>query len=221
MTLTRRELDSIADELDAELDAGEAARYRQRFNVAPTDLHWLLIADQDKRRRIVPAIWGLSGKQRPLINVRAESIQRGAFRHHRHGLAIADGFYEWRGGKGARQPLWYHRPASGLLLLATVDAPLGGSAKAAIAFSVVTVAANEDTAPVHDRMPAIIAPSAVDEWLGQPALELLTPPPPGTLVATEVSSRVNYVEHDDAACLEPAPQERSQPPQQLSLLDKH
>jgi putative SOS response-associated peptidase YedK len=211
MGLTRRNLQEIADELEASFDADDAARFRTRYNVAPTDQHWLLVADAAGQRRIVPAVWGLPSAKRPVINVRGESVRRGAFRSRSRGLAIADGFFEWLRQGRARRPFWYHRPDDRLLLLATVGEPLAGSARAATAFAVITVPANPDTAPVHERMPAIIAREHVDEWLRAPAPALLTPPPAGTLVATEVSSRVNRVENDDAACLEPVPSPAAPP----------
>jgi putative SOS response-associated peptidase YedK len=205
MGLTRRKLVLVADELEASFDADDEARFRARYNVAPTDLHWLLVLDEAGRRRIVPGVWGLPSPKRPVINVRGESVRRGALRGRTHGLAIADGFYEWlREGK-TRRPFWYHRPDDGLLLLATVDEPLTGSARAPTAFAVLTVAANGDTAPVHDRMPALIPAAQADAWLRGPGGDLLAPAPDGTVVATEVSAHVNRVANDDPACIAPLP----------------
>jgi putative SOS response-associated peptidase YedK len=195
----------IADEIGADFDADDAARYKPRYNVAPTDLHWLLILDDAGKRRIVPAIWGLPSKTRPIINVRGESVAKGAFKSRKHALALTDGYYEWlRDGK-ARRPFWYHDPHARLLLLAALDTPLTGSAKAPTAFSIITVPANAVAATVHDRMPAIISTENVDEWLRSPAPELLQPAPDGGLVAVEVSQRVNRVANDDADCLLPVP----------------
>ena len=67
-----------------------------------------------------------------------------------------------------------------------------------------------------DRMPALLAPACVAEWLEAPRGELLTPAPVGTLAAKAVSLRVNSVENDDPACLEDAPDEP--PEKQLRLL---
>src|SRR5438067_857666 len=130
-TITRIELEEIAAELDADLDAADAERYRPRYNLGPTDLSWLLVLT-DGRRRIVPAVWGLPGGKKPIINVRGESIARGAFRHHQHALFIADGFYEWHAA--SRQPHWLRPADGGLLLLAALDAPLAAaSSRAALA----------------------------------------------------------------------------------------
>jgi putative SOS response-associated peptidase YedK len=205
VTLTRRGLDEVAAELGAELDAANAARYRARYNVAPTDLHWVLIADDAGQRRIVPAIWGVPAKTRPIINVRAESVRKGAFKSRKHALAITDGYYEWLREKKVRRPFWYHDPARRLVLLAALDTPLVGSALAATAFTIITVPANALAAAVHDRMPAVIAPERADTWLRSPAPELLAPAAEDALAAVEVSTRVNRVANDDPACLAPPP----------------
>ena len=81
-------------------------------------------------------------------------------------------------------------------------------------FTILTTRANEVVAPVHDRMPVILAPDTIDEWLFVPSSDLeaqakrltamLRPAPVSAIVATEVSTRVNSVANDDAGCLEPA-----------------
>jgi len=59
-----------------------------------------------------------------------------------------------------QDPVWFHRPAGQLLLLAAVDSPLeGASAKAPVAFSIITVPPGQDVAAVHDRQPAILSAS--------------------------------------------------------------
>jgi putative SOS response-associated peptidase YedK len=60
MTLSRRDLDEVADELEAVYPPELAARYRPRFNVAPTDCHPLLrLRPGDGRRELLPALWGM------------------------------------------------------------------------------------------------------------------------------------------------------------------
>src|SRR4029450_3167779 len=40
VTLTKEDVDEIAEMLDAELSPEDARRYKRRYNVAPSDLHW-------------------------------------------------------------------------------------------------------------------------------------------------------------------------------------
>lgn len=215
MTLTAGDLKQIADTLGAEVDPADVERYRPRYNIAPTDLHWVLVGDRAERR-IIPAVWGLTHK-RLIVNLRAETVRHGAFSHHAPCLAIADGFYEWRRVGRERRPIWYRSARGGLLLLAGLDEPITGK-KAGTAFTILTTQANADVAPVHDRMPVVVPAGRADEidaWLARRSPELLAPAPAGALVAQEVSMRVNQVANDDPACLgppeSPAPPEPESP----------
>src|SRR4051812_34140939 len=123
MTLTRRELQEIADELGAAFAPETAAAHHPRYNVAPTDPHPVLRL-VGGGRRLETARWGFpsrlpSGKRRaPLINVRSETVRfsRPVALVDGRCVVPADGFYEWK--RSTRQPIWFHRPDGGLLLLA-------------------------------------------------------------------------------------------------------
>jgi putative SOS response-associated peptidase YedK len=82
-------------------------------------------------------------------------------------------------------------------------------------FTVITTAANEDVAAVHDRMPVILPKAQVRKWLERPAVDLLCPAVAGALVGTPVSSRVNDVANDDEGVL--GPPEPEAPAKQLRL----
>src|SRR5438132_1445078 len=73
---------------------------------------------------------------------------------------------------------------------------------------------------VHDRMPVVVAPAAIDDWLtAEPAqaATLLRPAPDDALVVRQVSKRVGSVKNDDPACLEPVTATDAKPPAQGSL----
>jgi putative SOS response-associated peptidase YedK len=215
MTLSKRELQEIADELAAVFDPEAAAAYRPRYNVAPTDLHFVLRASEGKRR-LEPARWGLPSTvagRPPLINARAESAPvKDAFRAAYVGgrcVVPADGFYEWKripaGGKTSRQPFWIHRADGKLLLMAGLwDAGR---------FAVLTTTPNQLVGTIHDRMPAILTEAEAASWLVDPSQKLLHPAADGLLEARPVSERVNSVRNDDPGCLAPP-----SPPRQLSLV---
>jgi len=229
-TLTTADYEAVAAALDAEIDPEAAAAYRPRFNVAPTDHHPILLCGpQDdgpagaRRRKLTTGTWGLSPPPRPgaarpglQINVRSEGLQRGyirtAFVRHRCAV-VADGFYEWTGPKQARKPIRFHRPDGGPFVFAgvclTQTDPRTG--ERGPHFAILTTAANELVARAHDRMPVVLAPGDVDAWLrpgeDTATLErlqaLLVPAPPGLLVASPASTRVNDVKNDDPDCLVP------------------
>jgi putative SOS response-associated peptidase YedK len=214
-TLTVHGLDEIAEALDATVDPTLFESYRPRYNVAPGDTHWI-VRMKEGRREIEPADWGLINhwsadpavafKQ---INARAETLsQRPAFREafrSRRCVLPADGFYEWRGPRGAREPLWFHAPDRSLLLFAGLyeswHNPDTGEWRRT--FTIVTTAANQLVEPIHDRMPAIIARADLDAWLaGEQPAELLVPAANDLLEHQPASPRVNTAEHDDPDLLD-------------------
>ncbi|MBI3722925.1 SOS response-associated peptidase, partial [bacterium] len=181
---------------------------KPRYNVAPTDAHWI-VRESEGARRLSGAAWGLRKGGGPLaINVRSENVGRGAFKtafRERRCLVPADGFFEWTGKPKARKPIWFHRSKGGLLLLAGLyEEEKPGK----LGFTILTAAANELIAPVHDRMPLMLSEERARAWLEEASLELLRPADAGPLVATAVSPRVNSVKNDDPGCLAPETQEK-------------
>jgi putative SOS response-associated peptidase YedK len=191
------------------------AAYRPRYNVAPGDRHYVLRVKAGERE-VIAADWGLINhwskdpsvafKQ---INARAEGIaERPAWRDafvSRRCVVLADGFYEWRGPKGAREPLWFHRPDAALMLFAGLYEgwldPTTGDVKKT--FTVVTTTPNPLVAPIHDRMPAIVAERDIDAWLtGSEPAKLLAPAPPESMAMHPASPRVNTAVNDDPMCLD-------------------
>jgi putative SOS response-associated peptidase YedK len=212
VTLTIDDVDEIAGMLDAELSPEDARLYKRRYNVAPSDRHWIVEYGADKRV-LVPAKWGYvpsssSGRARkPLINVRGEQVGSGhGFRDafaSRRCAVVTDGFFEWN---ARREPFWYHRADGGLVLLAGL---FQGAAETEPdpRFTVLTTRPNTLIAAVHDRMPVIVPAARLDDWLTAPPPEaagLIRPAPEDALIATPVSRRVNKVANDDPACLAPA-----------------
>lgn len=241
-TLTLPDYETLARALGVEPDPELAPLYRPRFNVAPTDRHWILRV-RDGRRELVPGSWGLvnawaadrSGASKQLL-ARAETVAtrpayRDAFRRRRC-LVPADGFFEWGGPKGRRQPYWFHSKDGGLLLLAGLyeswrDRRTGLRERT---FAIVTTPANDVVGGVHDRMPALVPIERASAWLGAGSPEapspdeiaaaeaLLAPAPAELLEPRRVSRRVNDVAHDDPACLEPEAPAPEAPPAESSVL---
>lgn len=215
MTLVEPDWRAIARLLGAEADDADGDDWRARYNVAPAQPHPIVVSGvvaDSRRRKLERAAWGFVSRDgRPIINARAETLgERSRFAdslHRRRCVIPADGYFEWQGG----QPYWFHAPDRRLLTFAGLwePSPDGDGRR----FVVITSAPNAEARAVHDRMPAIIAPSCVAEWLARPALELLLPAPDGTLTATPVSPRVGATTNDDATLLDAV-----RPRGQLSLL---
>lgn len=224
-TLTRGDLDELAFELGAVVEPRHRPLYRPRYNIAPTDPHWI-VRTRHETRELTPARWGLVNSWAPdikgaarQINARSETAPSSrAFRdafEERRCVVPADGFFEWTGTRQARKPLWFHSPHGDLLLFAGLyESWLDRSTSEWVrTFTILTTSANNIVQPVHDRMPVILPRDRIDEWLYVPAQgreryaqevrRLLVPADESVIIATPVSPRVNAVQNDDPACLEP------------------
>jgi putative SOS response-associated peptidase YedK len=207
-TLRKKRLKDVADALDAERGVDDEPLFRPRFNVAPTDVAWIVERGAD-RRALRPATWNyLVAGGRPLINLRGENVGSGAgYRDaftSRRCAVVTDGFYEWPLPKGGA-PTFYHRADDGLVLLGGLfQRPKGADTHAR--FTVITTRPNALVARVHDRMPLILPVERLDEWLDAgpaDAARMIGPVPEGALVATPVSKHVNSPRNDDQLCVAP------------------
>ncbi|MBP9603674.1 MAG: SOS response-associated peptidase [Chromatiaceae bacterium] len=145
------------------------------------------------------------------INARSETVLtkpafREAFRQRRC-LIPADGFYEWQAQRGTKQPFFFSDPGGEVLALGGLwewwRVPDGGLLRTCC---ILTTAANARVAPVHERMPLILAPRSWATWLGGPvaaAQALLVPAPAAALRCWPVSHRVNRVAEAGADLMAP------------------
>ena len=220
-TLTEPAAEALAQELGVPVES--LSNYRPRYNIAPTDDHWIVRMKYEERE-LLPARWGLvnswakdRSRAARQINARSESAhQNPAFRNafaQRRCVIPADGFFEWVGAKQARKPIWFHRPDRGLLLFAGLyESWQREPGQWGRTFTILTTEANQVVADVHDRMPVILTDERVDAWLYQSHKDLeelrslLAPAPDELLIATYVSPRANSVKNDDQGILEEAAQ---------------
>jgi putative SOS response-associated peptidase YedK len=167
-----------------------------RYNIAPT--HGVLGVRNDGSETAEELQWGIRGR----INIRAESILARTGPIRRRCIEFADGFYEWT----QRRPFYYTLASGEPFAFAGLWEPSNGSA----ACDVVTCQPNALVAPVHDRMPVILAPSNVELWLDPAPLppeiagSILRPFDASLMRVREVSRRVNNANYDSADVLESA-----------------
>jgi len=200
----------LAQALGVGTSPANAILYRPRYNIAPTDPHWVLRMRKGERE-LVPAKWGLvphwaktAADAARSINARAESVeQRPAFRDsfaRRRCVVVADGFFEWQKVGKERNPLWFTPRAGGLLYMAGLDArwidPATGEARRT--FSIVTTTANDVVAQVHDRMPVLLTPDTIETWMHVEDSF-------GTSVTGSSTSKPSPVTDEVRALLRPAP----------------
>lgn len=214
LTATPEELQALFGYLDGE-------PFPPRYNIAPTQ-PIAIVRMERGARRFALVRWGLvpGWVKDPrafslLINARSEGIAgkpafKGAIQYRRC-LVPASGFYEWRRGPDKRKQPFLIRPRDGgaMALAGLWETWMGADGSEIDSACIVTTAANQTVAPIHDRMPVIIPPADYDRWLDSRAfppvavLDLLQPAPPDLLEAVAVSSRVNAAVNDGPALIEP------------------
>ncbi|MEM9695594.1 MAG: SOS response-associated peptidase, partial [Myxococcota bacterium] len=218
-TLTRGDITELAEQLAIDIVPSVEAP-APRFNVAPSQAHWF-VRSKENRRELLSGHWGLLNhwakdpkKARRPINARAETLaEKPSFRRllgQRRCVVAADGFYEWKGARGRKRPYWIHPVDGSYLWMAGLHAVWFPQARdddttPLRTFTVITVPANDDVAPLHDRMPALLSREAVDRWLDDETapLDQLKPAAAGLLQCDPASRRVNDVAQDDAGLLDP------------------
>ena len=217
LTADALELVEAVQRLQARLDA--APSFRPRFNVAPTQLHPILIADGESIA-VQPARWGLvnswardSKRASKQINARSEGVSESRayarpFKRQRC-LVPADGWYEWSGPRSQRQPHWIHRAdRSSFAFAGLYEIWRPQPERPAVTFTILTKPADRALASIHSRMPVLMPTDRQESWL-DPGLtdtnrlrELIDAPEDDSLISISVSSRVNSVKHDDATLLQ-------------------
>jgi putative SOS response-associated peptidase YedK len=201
------------------LEALSETRIEPRFNVAPSQ-GVLVVRGRENGPALDVMRWGFQpawmkgdGKRPPPINARSESLLerpmfRGAVAHGRC-LIPADGFYEWMvvPGQKAKQPMYIHLKNGEMFAFAGLHT-YGGD-EVGPTCVIVTTAANDVLAPIHERMPVILDRSVEEAWLdpnlddGREALSYLKPVPPEMIEAYPVASLVSSVRNDGPELIEP------------------
>ncbi len=192
--------------------------FAPRFNIAPSQP--LLAIPNDGTRQATFFLWGFlptwakeSSFGRKLINARAETLAekpsfKGAFKYRRC-LILADGFYEWKASGGQKAPHYIfmksRQPFAFAGLWSDWESADGSRLKTA---AIITTEPNELMRPIHKRMPAILPPSAYQDWLDprprNDLTPLLKPYPAEEMDAYPVSTLVNNPANEKAECVVPS-----------------
>lgn len=193
------------------------------YNVTPGQAV-AVVRERDGVRRLDFLKWGLvpfwakdaSIGQR-LINARLDSVaSKPSFREaftRRRCLIAASGFYEWgEAVQGRRRPFFVRGRGEPLLAFAGLwerwRAPDGRTLETCV---IVTTDANSTLAPIHERMPVLVAREDQARWLdpctsAAEAAEIAARAP--QLDTWPVSLAVNDPRNDDAALIEPLSEAR-------------
>lgn len=213
-----------------------AEAYVPQYNVAPSE--GLLVVTNEAPETMDVFEWGFVPEWADdpddvptPINARSETApEKPMFRtafEHRRCLVLADGFYEWQGRRGSKQPYHVHRRDREPFAFAglwshwqprddaatdggrlnqsrTTTVTDGGDAER-WSTTILTTTANGVVEPIHDRMPVILEPDEEDDWLSgttEDAVAVLDPHPEDPLEAYPVTTRVNDPTADDPELIE-------------------
>ena len=193
---------------------------KPRYNIAPSqDIP--IIRDTETSREMAMAKWGLvpHWSKEPktkysTINARVESVaEKPTYRtpfKRRRCLIPADGFYEWKVVSGHKIPHHIRMKDGGVFAFAGLWDRWESESQTVDSCTIIVMPSNEIMRPIHERMPAIIAPACYDWWLDaritdkQEIMQHLNSAPSSQLTAYPVSTWVNVQKHNDERCIQPA-----------------
>jgi putative SOS response-associated peptidase YedK len=198
-----------------------AEQVQPSCNVAPTQE--VAVVRREGDERVLEAMhWGLvpfwakdPSIGNRMINARVETVAekpsfKAAFKKRRC-LIVNDGFFEWTGSKGNRQPIFI-RPEgkAGPFAFAglwEVWKPREEPQAAPLhSCTILTMDASESIRPIHHRMPVMLKPDSYALWVDPGEID------PGDLKAlavyrdfdtVPVSQAVNSPENNDPSILDP------------------
>lgn len=192
----------------------------KRYNVAPSQLSLVMTADEPAKLQLFK--WGLIpswSKDRTIgykmINARSETVfEKPSFRNllkRKRCLVISDGFYEWKPLTGKhKQPFRIGLKDWSLFAFAGLwdewtDKETG---EVVHTFTILTTNANHLVAPIHDRMPVILAPESEKKWISKTLSpdeirELFLPMDEDKMTCYPVSELVNSPSNDKPEILLP------------------
>lgn len=155
--------------------------------IFPTETAPVLISHNGERQAQLMK-WGFSrwDSKGAIINVRSETaLEKKSFRSsllNRRCIVPATGFYEWRKRAGGKDKFLFRLAETKMLYLAGLyeKSPLGDT------YVIMTTAANPSVSLYHDRMPLILEPEMLSQWLTDTdfALEYTWQPCLASLAAT-------------------------------------
>jgi putative SOS response-associated peptidase YedK len=150
------------------------------YNVAPTQMIPIIVRQNDQNV-LREFKWGLvpfwaddPSIGNRMINARSETVDakpafRAAFKNRRC-LIPADGFYEWKGQKGSKQPWYITTPDDepfGFAGLWEFWDNKGKEEEPLYTCTILTTDASDSIKGIHNRMPVILKPEVYAEWIAE------------------------------------------------------
>ena len=205
---------------DLEIDTGIREKFKQRFNIAPTqDILTILNMPTPK---LTLTHWGLVpfwAKDKTIgnrmINARAETIAtkpsfRKSFKKRRC-IILSDGFFEWKQENKSKTPYFIRMKNGEPFVFAGLwdNWTNEQTGETLISSTIITTDANTFMSDIHNRMPAILEHDLYRIWLNplpeaaNNLMKCIKPFPHDELAAVEISRLVNSPKNDSAEIIKP------------------
>ena len=189
-----------------------------RYNIAPTQFIAAVRNDEQDTAELAMLRWGLvpfwakdPSIGNRMINARAETVaEKPSFRNaykKRRCLILADGFYEWRKEGDGKTPYFISLADGSPFAFASLweDWSSKESDETLQTTAIITTAASDFMAQLHQRMPVVMQPEQAERWLGGDMdllSEVIDNSP--SFQAWPVERTVNNARNEDPALIEPA-----------------
>lgn len=201
------------------------------WNRAPTQRGWAIVASEEGGTAL-PMRWGLLppwAKDTRIvystINARLESVaEKPAFRSawkQRRALIPSSGYYEWmKLDANTKQPYFIHLDGAPVMFYAGLwESRRDDAGNELLTYSVITRAADQTVETLHDRMPLILPPTVLREWLhgsADDAMAIAHAVPSAPLVFHKVDRAVGNVRNNGPELIEPIDEHGPSPAQRFT-----
>ena len=217
----RFSLSQTAEEILAVFEAEyweDMESFSPGFNLAPTRFAPVQMLHEDRpilrsmRWGLVP-FWAKDLKiGSRMINARSETAaEKPAFRRlvgRKHGVAIAEGYYEWQRRGKERTAFFIHPRDSPFLRFAALWETWNDAEGESIhTFTILTTTPTHELSHIHDRRPVMLDEAGAADWLRadrDTAVAIFANPPP-PMDFRVVSDYVNKVGNEGPRCIERIP----------------
>ena len=146
-----------------------------------------------------------------MINARSETItEKPSFQNlinQNRCVVIADCYFEWKRESDGSQPFYISHPENKLLPMAGLWTTWESSMNKIIhSYTVITTLPQKEISHIHNRMPVILNPMAIDEWIfcdTTPSNQAITNLVPYSkpLIFNSVSTFVNSPKNNTIDCI--------------------
>ena len=198
--------------------AASSTEVEPRYNIAPTQFIAAVRRDEQDTPELAMLRWGLvpfwakdPSIGNRMINARAETVAekpsfRNAYKKHRC-LVLTDGFYEWRKEGDGKTPYFISLADGSPFAFAGLweNWDSKDSDESLQTTAIITTAANEFMATLHQRMPVVMRPAQAERWLAGD-MELLSEAiaDAPAFRAWPVDRKVNNARNEGAVLIDPA-----------------